>query len=153
MSKKNGKELISNRRAYYDYEILDTLEAGIVLSGTEIKSLKNGGGTLQDAYVTVEKKRALLKQASIAPYQFGTTDKHEEKRARILLLHKRELEKIKKKIDQKGVTTIPLSLYLKNGWVKVKIGIAKGKTQYEKRAAIKEKEHKRSIQQALKHDT
>lgn len=150
MSKKSDAELVSNRRARHDYEILETYEAGISLLGTEIKSLRNHGGSLQEAYVVIDRKEAYLKGASIAPYSFGNIHNHEEKRDRKLLLHKHEIEKLKRSTDQKGLTIIPLAIYLKKGRAKVKIGVARGKKQHDKRSAIKEREQKRSIERALK---
>ncbi len=153
MSKKKAdSELVSNRRATHDYEILETYEAGIVLLGTEIKSLRNHGGSLQDAYVLVsESGDVLLKNASIAPYKFGgTAFNHEERRERKLLLHKREIAKLRSSSQEKGLTLIPLGMYLKNGFVKVKLAIAKGKRSYDKRSALKEREHKRDIDRAMK---
>lgn len=143
-------ELVSNRRALHDYEVLDTIEAGIVLLGTEIKSLRDHGGSLQDAYVLVSGNIVTLKNASIAPYRYGNIFNHEEKRERKLLLHKREIAKLKNLSQEKGLTLIPLSFYLKKGYVKVKIAVAKGKKSYDKRAAIKEREHKRAIDRSLK---
>ena len=149
--KKSESELVSNRRALHDYEILETWEAGIVLTGTEVKSLRNHGGSLQDAYVLVaDAGDVLLKNASIAPYRFGTLYNHEEKRDRKLLLHKREIAKLKTLSQERGLTLIPLALYLKEGFVKAKIASAKGKKSYDKRASLKEKEHKRTIERALK---
>jgi SsrA-binding protein len=150
--KKGDSELVSNRRALHDYEILETFEAGIVLLGTEIKSLRNHGGSLQDAYILVSEKEALLKNASIAPYRFGNLFNHPEKRERLLLLHKRELVKLKSLSQEKGLALIPLSLYLKKGFVKVKVAVARGKRSYDKRAALKAREHKRTIDRAMKGD-
>jgi SsrA-binding protein len=150
MDKKNEAELVSNRRAFHDYEILETFEGGIILLGTEIKSLRNHGGSLQDAYILVSDGKVWLKNSSIAPYKFGSLFNHPEKRERELLLHKREIAKLQTLSQEKGLTLIPLSLYLKNGYVKVKIGVAKGKKTYDKRAAIKAREHKKAIDRALK---
>lgn len=150
MSRKAEGELVSNRRAFHDYEILDTFEAGLVLLGTEIKSLRDHGGNLQDAYITISHGEAWLKGCSIAPYRFGSVFNHEEKRERKLLLHKREIAKLQSSAQEKGLTLIPLSFYLKNGRVKVKVAIARGKKTYDKRAALKEREHKRSIDRAMK---
>ena len=148
MSDKKSPELVSNRKAHYDYEILDTLEAGIVLLGTEIKSLRNHGGSLQDAYVEMKGSHAILMNASIAPYSFGNIHNHEERRPRELLLHKRELAYFGKQVKEKGLTIIPLSMFLNNrGYVKVKIGLAKGKKKYDKKEAIKERDIKRSIKE------
>jgi SsrA-binding protein len=143
-------ELVSNRRAFHDYEILETFEAGIILFGTEIKSLRSHGGSLQDSYIIISGHSAILKNASIAPYRHGNIHNHPEKRERKLLLHKRELEKLQGFASQKGLTLIPLSIYLKNGFAKVKIGCAKGKKSYDKRAALKDREHKRDIDRAMK---
>jgi SsrA-binding protein len=149
--KKSDAELVSNRRAGHDYEILETLEAGIILQGTEIKSLRGHGGSLQDAYVLISMSgEPILKNASIAPYKFGTLYNHEEKRDRKLLLHKREIERLRALSQEKGLTLIPLSMYLKEGYVKVKVAVAKGKRSYDKRAALKEREHKRDIERAMK---
>lgn len=146
------EDLVSNRKAFHNYEILETFEAGIVLLGTEIKSLRNHGGSLQDAYVIVHHAEAWLKNCSIAPYRFASIFNHEERRERKLLLHKREIAKLREVTDEKGLTLIPLAMYLKNGYVKVKIGVARGKKAYDKRAAIKTREHKRAIDRAMKSD-
>ncbi|MBS0605798.1 MAG: SsrA-binding protein SmpB [Parachlamydiales bacterium] len=150
MSKKNDSELVSNRKATYEYEILDTWEAGIVLVGTEIKSLRNHGGSLQDSYVLVSKGEVILKNASISPYKFGNLFNHEERRDRKLLLHKREIEKLYTLSQEKGLTLIPLGMFLKNGFVKVKIACCRGKKLHDKRASIKEREHKKAIDRALR---
>src|SRR5579863_3165188 len=107
-----SKELVSNRKARFDYEILDTLEAGIALVGTEIKSLRNNGGTLQDAYVDIRDNEAWLINSSIAAYSHGNIYNHPEKRDRKLLLHKRELEKLRRARAEKGLTIIPLAIIL-----------------------------------------
>jgi SsrA-binding protein len=148
--KKIESELVSNRRARHDYEILETYEAGIALQGTEIKSLRNHGGSLQDSFVQTTKREAWLKNCSIAPYSFGNIHNHEERRDRKLLLHKKEIDKLKRSTDQKGLTIIPLAIYLSKGKAKVKIGIARGKKQHDKRFSIKEREQKRSIERAMK---
>lgn len=150
VSHKSG-DLVSNRRATHDYEILDTLEAGIALLGTEIKSLRDNGGTLQDAYIKIFDNEAWLIGSSIAPYRFGNVHNHEEKRDRKLLLHKREIATLRVATQEKGLTIIPLSFYLKNGRVKVRIATAKGKKTLDKRHAIKERDVKRQIDKALKY--
>ena len=153
MSKESPRpELVSNRRAGYEYEILDTFEAGIMLLGSEIKSLRNHGGALQDAYVDVRAKEITLLNCNIAPYSHGGTGifNHEEKRPRKLLMHKREIEKLRRMVQEKGLAVIPLSIYLnKKGIAKVRIALAKGKKAHDKRAALKEKESDRSIRRAL----
>ena len=144
---KPSNELVSNRRAYHDYEVLDTYEAGIILLGTEIKSLRNHGGSLQDAYVDVKGNALWLLNSSIAPYSFGNIHNHEERRPRKLLMHKNEIEKLRRQVAEKGLTLIPLSIFLnKKGIAKVRIAVAKGKKAYDKRAALKERESKRAIQ-------
>ncbi len=139
-------ELVSNRRAGHDYEFLETFEAGIILLGTEIKSLRNHGGSLQDAFVDAKGAELWLLNASITPYSFGGVFNHEDKRPRKLLMHKREMEKLRKNVKEKGLTIIPLSIFLKKGIAKVKIALAKGKKSYDKRAALKERDDLRSMQ-------
>ena len=145
------EDLVSNRKVCHHYEVLETMEAGIVLLGTEIKSLRNHGGNIQDAYVIFHHGDAYLKNSSIAPYKFGNVFNHEEKRERKLLLHKRELLRLKSMTDEKGLTVVPLAFYLKKGFVKVKLGVARGKKAHDKRAAIKAREAKRSIDRSMKH--
>jgi SsrA-binding protein len=149
MSRDN--ELVSNRKASHDYEILETFETGIVLQGTEIKSLRDNGGSLQEAYVRVIARELWLIGAHIAPYRFGNIHNHEDKRDRKLLMHKREIAKLKVATQEKGLTLIPLSIYLKNGRAKMKIAIAKGKKNVDKRASIKEKDVQRQMDKAMKH--
>ncbi|NGX57475.1 MAG: SsrA-binding protein [Chlamydiae bacterium] len=149
MSKKSN-ELVSNRRAFHDYEILETFEAGIVLKGTEIKSLRSGGGGLQEAYVKVLSNELWLVGASIAPYKFGNIQNHEEKRDRKLLMHKKEIQRLKQATQEKGLTIVALSIFLKSGRAKLKLALAKGKKSYDKRSAIKERDDKRRIDRMMK---
>lgn len=146
------EDLVSNRKAHHNYEILETLESGIVLLGTEIKSLRDHGGNLQESYVVFHRGEAYLKNSSIAPYKFGNIYNHEERRERKLLLHKRELLRLKSIIDEKGLTIIPLGMYLKHGLVKVRLGVAKGKKAYDKRAALKARQDKREMDRSMKQD-
>jgi len=153
MNKKKefNPELVSNRRAGHDYEILETFEAGLVLKGTEIKSLRNHGGSLQDSFVDVRGPELWLVNSSIAPYNFGNLYNHEEKRARKLLMHKREIVKLTRLKAEKGLQLIPLSIFLtKQGIAKVRLCSAKPKKTYDKRASIKEREDKRSMERARK---
>lgn len=143
-------DLVSNRRARHDYEILETFEAGMVLLGSEVKSLKANQGSLQDAYVLVSGEEVILKNASIAPYAQAAMFGHEERRERKLLLHKREIAKLIKSTQVKGLTIIPLSIYLKKGFIKIKIGVAKGKKAYDKRQDLKKKEATRAIEREMK---
>ncbi len=143
-------ELVSNKKATHNYEILETMEAGIILQGTEIKSLRDHGGNLADSYVKVLKRELWLVGSHIAPYRFGNIHNHEERRDRKLLMHKREIERLREATSEKGLTVIPLSFYLKEGRVKVKLAIAKGKKTFDKREAIKERDEKRRMDKAMK---
>ena len=145
-----NNDLVSNRRATYDFEILETFEVGIVLQGTEIKSLRDNGGSLQESYVRVLESELYLIGSSIAPYRFGNVHNHEDRRDRKLLAHKREILRFRQATQEKGLTLIALGLYLKNGRVKVKIAIAKGKKTFDKRATIKERDEKRHMQKVMK---
>ena len=144
------KELVSNRKATFNYEILDTFEAGIVLAGTEIKSLRDNGGSLQDAYLKIIAHEIWLVGCHIAPYRYGNIYNHEERRERKLLMHKREINALKVASQEKGLALIPLSFYLIKGRVKVRIAIAKGKKVADKRQTIKERDDNRRISQAMK---
>lgn len=148
---KKSVELVSNARASFNFEILETFEAGIALVGTEIKSLRDHGGNLQDAYIKVIGRNMWLVGCSIAPYRFGNIHNHEERRERKILMHTREIAQLKEAVQEKGLALIPLSIYLKNGWAKVKIAIAKGKKVHDKRASIKERDDKREMERAKKH--
>ncbi|AEJ77319.1 SsrA-binding protein [Chlamydia trachomatis] len=144
------KEIVSNRKAFHHYEVLETLDAGIVLTGTEIKSLRDHGGNLGDAYVTISKGEAWLLQSSIAPYRFGNINNHEERRKRKLLLHKYEIHKLDARISQKGLTVVPLSFFFSKGFVKVRIGCCRGKKAHDKRQSIIEREKNRELAAAMK---
>ncbi|MCH9621104.1 MAG: SsrA-binding protein [Chlamydiia bacterium] len=145
------KDLVSNKVAYHNYEVVETLEAGVKLVGTEVKSLKEGGASLQDNYITIKNGEAFLMQAYIGHYKFGNVHNHEERRERKLLMHKSEIEKFRKQKDEKGLTIVALSMYLtKTGFVKVKIGLCRGKKLFDKRSSLKEKSQNREIQRALK---
>lgn len=150
MNASTSGDLVSNKRATFNYEILETLEAGIALQGTEIKSLRDHGGSLQEAYVKVVGNEVWLIGCSIAPYRFGNVYNHEERRDRKLLVHKREITKLKTATQEKGLTIIPLAFYLKNGRVKLKIATARGKKTIDKRETIKARDEKRSIEKAFK---
>lgn len=143
-------DLASNRRARHDYEILETFEAGLVLKGTEIKSLRQGGGSLAESYVRLIDGEFWLVGAHIAPYSFGNIHNHPERRDRKLLLHKREMASLRKGIQEKGLTIIPLSIYLKKGYAKIKIAIARGKKLHDKRQSIKERDEKKRIDRMIK---
>ncbi|NGX31827.1 MAG: SsrA-binding protein [Chlamydiae bacterium] len=139
-------KLVSNKKAYYHYEIIETYEAGIKLLGTEIKSLRNHGGNLDGAFCKILDFEMWLLGASIVPYKHGAAFNHEELRDRKLLMHKKEILKISQKIKEKGLSLIPLCIYLKKNIAKIEIALVRGKKKYDKRHAIKEREEKRRIQ-------
>ena len=141
---------INNRKAKYDYEILDTIEAGIVLTGTEIKSIKNGSANLKDSYAIIKNGEAFLLNMHISHYEQGNIFNHDETRTRKLLLHKKEILKLNDKVQMLGYTLVPIKLYFKNGFAKILIGICKGKKNYDKREAIKKKDIQRDIDKQLK---
>jgi len=146
-------DLVRNRKAFHDYHIFDKWEAGIALLGTEVKSLRNGRGNLQDAFVDVISGELWLKQANISPYDFGTYANHESLRPRKLLLRSEEIKRIIAKVDRKGLTVIPLAIYLNaRGKIKIKIALAEGKSRGDKREALKEREAKREMDRFRKGD-
>ena len=140
---------IKNRKAYYDYFIEKEIESGIVLTGTEIKSIRKGSANLKDTYAKVKNNEVYLLNMYIAKYDEGNRFNHEERRTRKLLLHKNEIKKLKEYLEKEGYTLIPLELYFKNNHAKIKLGICKGKHNYDKRRAIKEKELKREANYAI----
>ena len=144
------KILSKNRKAYHDYEIIDKYETGIVLTGTEIKSCRIGKINLKDSYAQFIGNELFLMNAHISQYDYGNLFNHEEKRNRKLLMHKKELIKLKQKIDQQGMTLVPLSAYLKDNHMKIELALAKGKHNYDKRNALKDKQQKREIARELK---
>ena len=135
---------ILNKKAYYDYFVLDEIEAGIALVGTEIKSIRKGSADLKESFVIIKNNEAILMNTYIALYKEGNQFNHDERRNRKLLLHKKEILKLKEKISENGLTIIPLKMYLKNGKVKVLVGVCRGKKNYDKRESIKERDIKRS---------
>lgn len=139
-----------NKKAYADYFIDETIEAGIVLTGTEVKSLRHGMANLKDSYVIIKDNEAWLLNCHISPYSHGNIFNHDPLRTRKLLLHRKEIERIRGKIQQQGYTLIPLKLYFKGPYVKVEIALARGRKKYEKRDIIKKKEAQREIERALK---
>ncbi|MEW6416957.1 MAG: SsrA-binding protein SmpB [Nitrospirota bacterium] len=144
------KIVCQNRKAYHDYHIEETLEAGIVLLGTEVKSLREGKANLKDSYVIIKNSEAFLLNCHISPYSHGNITNHDPLRIRKLLLRKREIESLRGKSLQKGYTLIPLKIYFKDSYAKVEIGIAKGERLYERREKIKEREAKRAIERVMK---
>ncbi|HUR46512.1 MAG TPA: SsrA-binding protein SmpB [Candidatus Saccharimonadales bacterium] len=141
-------DILSNPKARRDYHILETYEAGIVLKGTEVKSLRAGRGQIGDAFARIESNQALLYNAHIDEYTFGNSMNHEPKSARKLLLHKSEIRKLFSLASVKGNAVVPLSFYWKNGKVKVLLGVGKGKVEYDKRQDIKERDSNRELKRA-----
>ncbi len=137
------KSIAKNRKARFNYHVVDEVEAGIVLRGTEVKSLRDGKLQLVDAYALIENGEAHLHHAHISEYKNASLFNHDPIRTRKLLLHKREIERLSSKVREKGLTLIPLDVYFKNGRVKVSLGLCKGKAHYDKRAAIRERDEKR----------
>jgi SsrA-binding protein len=143
-------ELAKNRKAYHDFHVLDKLEAGIVLTGTEVKSCRARNFSLQEAYVQIDNGEAFIINMHINPYEKGNINNHEPRRKRKLLLHKREIVRIKRDMGEKGLTIVPLSFYLKGGLIKVQIGICRGKSHGDKREDLKAKQAKREMDRAVK---
>ena len=150
MSEKEQRVVISNRKARHDYFILDTLEAGLVLKGTEVKSLRGGNANLQDSHAEVKHGEVWLLGMHISPYEHGSFDNHDPRRTRKLLLSKREIRRLITKVKEKGLTIIPLSVYFKGPYAKIELAIAQGKKSYDKREALKQRDAKRDIAQRLR---
>jgi SsrA-binding protein len=149
MTEAGGRKLItSNRRALHDYEILETVEAGIVLVGPEVKSLREGRANLSDSYAVLRRGEAFLVNAHVSPYDKAGRDNPEPRRERKLLMHRAELSRLGPKLAERGFTLVPLSLYFKAGRAKVELGLARGKKQYDKREALKKREQDREIERA-----
>lgn len=142
--------LVRNRRALHDYQIDETIEAGIVLVGSEVKSLREAHGNLNDAYAEIRNDEVWLNNAQIQEYPWANQFNHEPTRPRKLLLHKREIRRLAIKTQQRGFTLIPLAIYLNEGKIKVELGLAEGKKLYEKREATREAEAQRDIDRAMK---
>ena len=140
---------IKNKKAFFDYFIEDKYEAGIVLTGTEIKSIRKGSANLKDSYARIKNGEVFLTNMFISTYEEGNRFNHDERRERKLLLNKKEIYKIRDKIEKEGYSLIPVRLYLKNGRAKLEIGIAKGKKNYDKRQSLKEKDIKREMQKTM----
>jgi SsrA-binding protein len=151
MPKEQGRKLVAqNKKARHDYTLHDVFEAGIVLTGTEVKSLRAGRASLQEAYVTVDDGEVWLRGANIPEYAFGTWTNHAPRRVRKLLLHKREIAKLFRETQEKGKTIVPLSLYFADGYAKVQIAVATGKREYDKRQTIAERDANRDIQREFR---
>jgi len=144
------KTVATNRKALHDYHIHEKYEAGLVLTGTEVKSLRQGRVNLRDSYAIIKDGEAYLLNCHISPYSHGNIQNHDPLRTRKLLLHKKEIKRLWGRVSQEGYTLIPLRIYFKNGWAKVEIAVAKGKRKYEKRESIREREARREIERYTK---
>lgn len=150
MPKEKGRKVIaSNRKARHDYTILETVETGIALTGTEVKSLRAGRASLVDAFAEVRGHEIWILGLHIAEYAHGTWNNHEPRRTRKLLLHRTEIDKLAGKVRESGLTLVPLSMYFADGWAKVELGLARGKRSYDKRQDLAERDAKREISRVM----
>jgi SsrA-binding protein len=150
MPREKGRKVVaSNRRARHDYAILDTYEAGVLLTGTEVKSLRAGRASLVDAYAQIKSGEVFLHGMHIPEYAQGTWTNHDPRRVRKLLLHRLEIERLTGKVKEGGLTLIPLSVYFADGWAKVEIGLARGKRAYDKRQDLARRDAEREINRAV----
>lgn len=150
MGEESIKIVAVNRKAFHDYSIDEKFECGMALQGTEVKSVKTGLISFPDAFATIEKDEVWLRGFHITEYAYSSIFNHNPDRLKKLLLHKQEIKRLKRKVDEKGYTLIPLKFYLKHGRVKVELGLCKGKKQYDKRTDIKERESKRDLAREFK---
>ena len=144
------KIVSNNKKAFHDYFILDTYEAGIELKGTEIKSVRKGSANLKDAFIRIKNNETFIENMHIAPYEQGNRFNHDPLRTRKLLLHKKEIRKLQKEVKENGLTIVPTKLYFNTSKAKLEIALAKGKKLYDKRQDIKAKDAKRDVEKALK---
>ncbi len=147
---EDKKIIAENRKARFDYFIEETYECGIELQGTEVKSVKEGAVSFPDAFAEIVNNEIFIKNFHISEYSYSSVFNHDPDRPKKLLLHKQEIKKIERKVDQKGYTLIPINFYLKNGRVKVTLGVCKGKKQFDKRATIKERDVNRDLQREFR---
>jgi SsrA-binding protein len=150
MAKETGRKLIAqNKKARHDYHILDTYECGLVLTGTEVKSLRQGRASLADGFVQIDGNEAWLHNVHVPEYSQGTWTNHSARRRRKLLMHRMEIDKLESKSKETGHTIVPLALYFKDGRAKVEIALAKGKKEYDKRQTLREKQDRRETERAV----
>ena len=149
--KKASNDLANNRKARHDYFIEDSMEVGLVLVGTEVKSIRQGAVSLKDAYASLQGGEVFVENMHVAPYTEGNRFNVDPLRKRKLLLHKKEIQKLKKALDQKGYTLVPLKLYLVRGRVKMELGLVRGKKLYDKRESLKEKAVKKKLREVVKY--
>ncbi|HFK6668334.1 TPA: SsrA-binding protein SmpB [Listeria monocytogenes] len=150
MPKGDGKLVAQNKKARHDYAVEETFEAGIVLQGTEIKSVRNARVNLKDSYARIDKGEIFLHNMHISPYEQGNRYNHDPLRTRKLLLHKKQISRLIGETKESGYSIVPLKMYIKDGYAKVLIGVARGKKKYDKRQDLKQKEAKRDIERAFK---
>ena len=150
MAKDAIKPVARNKKAFRDYQILDKWEAGIALVGTEVKSLRNGEVQMADSYARIDDGEVYLVGLHISPYDKTAYDNHDPTRKRKLLLHRREIKRLTVKVQERGLTLLPLRLYFKRGLAKLEIGLARGKRQYDKRQDIKKRDHQRQMERATR---
>ena len=146
----NIKVVCRNKKARFDYEILEVIEAGMVLLGTEVKSLRQGRANLKDSYARIKGGELYLMQSHISPYTHAFHDNHQPDRVRKLLMHKREIKRLQGKTQEKGLTLVPLKIYFKDGKAKVELALARGKRTYDKRESLKRKTEQRELEKAIK---
>ncbi len=154
MAKKQhaGEKVVCvNRKARYEYEILESLEGGLALTGTEVKSLRQGQANIKQSYAVIEKGEVFLVDSHISPYAFGNIHNHEPKRRRKVLLHSREIRRLAGKVAEKGLTLIPLKLYFRRGLVKVELGLGRGKKTHDRREAIRRRDELRDMQRETRY--
>ncbi len=144
------KVVATNRKAYHDYNVEDTFEAGVVLQGTEIKSVRAGSVSLRDGYAVIKRGEVWLQSVHISKYDPAGRDSHDPRRTRKLLLHRREINKLYTKVKERGYTLVPLRMYLKNGLAKVEIALVRGKRKYDKREAIAKRDRQRDLERTLR---
>jgi SsrA-binding protein len=145
------KIISNNRKARHNYEITETFEAGLVLLGSEVKSLRNGNADLKDSYGTLRGDEIWLIGAHISPYEHARNGGHDPERSRKLLLHRHEIERIRIRLEQRGLTLVPLRLYFKDGKAKVEVGLGRGKSRYDKRETLKRRQADREMERAMRH--
>lgn len=150
MTQPHIKIVCQNKKARHDYHIIEVIEAGMVLLGTEVKSLREGRANLKDSYARVRDGELYLVQAHISPYSHASYDNHDPERVRKLLIHKRELKRLTGKTQEKGLTLVPLKIYFKDGKAKIELALASGKKSYDKRETLKRQTQKREMERAIK---
>ena len=151
-TQNSQKTVASNRKARHDYDILETIEAGIVLTGTEVKSLRGGRAQMADSFATARDGGIVLHGVHIPPYERGSHWNHEPERPRKLLLHRAEIDHLRSKAEQGGLTLVPLRIYFDHGLAKVELALARGRRKYDKRQVLKEREHALEMKRALRHE-